>query len=161
MRRSFVAITSLLIAFAFAGPVSANTAEWFSFEDVVVDTASCGVVLTTQVTGSGTAHIADDGTWRFSQIRIRYAGVAVDSATGRTLQLVARQNIHEGANVVATSGQGIFIRVPGQGVLLHDNGHLVFDPGDGSTIKASAHVIAFDDPAFAARLDEALCRLFD
>lgn len=161
MRRRFTATAGLLIAVAFAGPVSANTAERFSFEDVIVDTASCGVVLTTQVSGQVIAHIANDGTWRFSQIKIRYAGIAVDPATGRTLQLPARQNIHERADIVATSGQGIFILVPGHGVLLHDTGHLVFDPGDGSTIKASAQVIAFDDPTLAARLDAALCGLFD
>ena len=161
MRRHLMAITGLLAALALAGPVSANTTERFSFQDVIVDEATCGVVLTTQVSGDVTAHIANDGTWRFSQIKIRYSGVAVDPATGRTLQLPARQNIHERPDVIATSGQGIFIRVPGQGVVLHDNGHLVFDPGDGSTIKASAHVITFDDPTFEARLDAALCSLFD
>jgi hypothetical protein len=161
MRRRLVAITGLLAALALAGPVSANTTERFSFDDVIVDTSSCGVVLTTQVHGDVTAHIAKDGTWRVSQIKISYAGVAVDPATGRTLQLPARQNIVERPDVIATSGQGFFIRVPGQGVIVHDNGHLVFDPTDGSTIRASAQVITFDDPTFEARLDEALCSLFD
>jgi hypothetical protein len=161
MRRQSMATAGLLAALAFAGPVSANTAERFSFDDVLVYTATCGVVLTTQVSGDGTAHIANDGTWLFTQIRIRYAGLAADPATGRTLQLPARQNIHERPDVVATSGQGTFIRVPAQGVLIQDTGHLVFDPGDGSTIRASAHVIPFDDPTSAARLDQALCQLFD
>jgi hypothetical protein len=157
----FIAVAGLLLAHAVAGPVSANTTGRFSFDDVIVDTSSCGVVLTTQVHGDVTAHIANDGTWLVSQIKIRYAGVAVDPATGRTLHLPARQNVMERPDAIATSGQGIFIRVPGQGVLLLDVGHLVFDPTDGSTINASAHVIAFDDPTLEARIDEALCSLFD
>lgn len=161
MLRRITAATALFAALALAGPVSANTTERFSFDDVIVDEATCGVVLTTEIFGEVTWHFASDGSWRFGQVKISYSGVAVDPATGRTLRLPARQNIHERPDVIATSGQGIFIRVPGQGVVLHDNGHLVFDPGDGSTIKASAHVITFDDPTFAARLDEALCSLFD
>ena len=161
MRRNLVAITGLLAALSLAGPVSANTTDRFSFHDVIVDEATCGVVLTTQVDGEVVAHIANDGTWRFSQIRIRYSGIAVDPATGETIQLPARQNILERPEVVATSGQGTFLRVPGQGVVLHDNGHLVFDPGDGSTIKASARVATFDDPTFEAKVDAALCSLFD
>jgi hypothetical protein len=161
MHRRLIAAVSLLVALGAAGPVSANTMERFSFEDVIVATSTCGVVLTTQVSGEGTAHLGNDGGWRFSQIKIRYAGVAVDSTTGRTMNLPARQNVIDRGEVIATSGQGTFIRVPGQGALLHDTGHLVFDPGDGSTIKASAHVIPFDDPAVEAMLDEALCSLFD
>jgi hypothetical protein len=161
MYRSLIVLTGLLVALALAGPASANTAERFSFNDVIVDAASCGVVLTTQVSGDVTAHLASDGSWLFSQIKVRYAGTAVAPATGMTIQLPARQNIIDRGEVIATSGQGIFIRLPGRGVLLLDVGHLVFDPGNGSTITASAHVIAFDDPTSAARVDEAICSLFE
>ena len=161
MHRHLAVLAGLVITLAVAGPASANSADRFSLSDVIVDAASCGVVLTTVVTGDGTAHLATDGSWLFSQIRIRYAGVAVDPATGRRIQLPARQNLINRGDVIATSGQGIFIRLPGQGVILLDVGHLVFDPGDGTTTKASAQVLAFDDPDLFAKVDAALCGLFD
>jgi hypothetical protein len=161
MQRRIAAMTGLIAALALAGPASANTIERFPFQEEFVDTASCGVVLTTQISGDVASHFGNDGTWRFTQVKIRYAGVALDTATGATLELPARQNILDSGDVVATSGQGIFIRLAGEGVLLHDNGHLLFNPGDGSTIMASAKVVPFDDPTLAARIDEALCSLFD
>ena len=161
MHRRLSILAALLVTLAVVSPAAANTADRYSFSDVIVDTYSCGVVLTTQVSGEVTAHLGNDGTWLFSQFRIRYAGVAVDPASGRTIELPARQNILERGDVIATSGQGIFIRLPGRGVLLLDVGHLVFDPSDGSTIMVSAHVIPFDDPSSAANIDEAICSLFE
>jgi hypothetical protein len=154
-------LAALLVSLAVVSPAAANTAERFLFSEVTVDTASCGVVLTTHVSGDVTAHLANDGSWLFSQVKLRYSGVAEDPSTGRTIELPARQNVVDRGDVIAMNGQGIFIRLPGRGVLLLDVGHLVFDPSDGSTITASAHVIPFDDPAAVTKVDEAICSLFE
>lgn len=151
----------LLLAVAIAVPASANTAERFSFDDVIEDAYSCGVVLTTQVHGDVIVHLATDGTWLGSSIRFRYEGLAVDPATGDAVELAGRQIVAEGTDWIAQRGQGLFIRLAGSGVVLLDVGRLVIDPADDSTLSASAHVIAFDDPDAVARIDGAVCSLFD
>lgn len=158
--RSVAGIAGLLLALALAGPVSANSLDRFSFDDVLVETYGCGVVLTTRVHGDGTAHLDAAGNWRFTTIRLRYDGEAVDPVSGATLELDARQVITEAPGVATSHGQGIFLRLPGTGVVLLDVGRLVFDPADGSTIAATPHVIPFDDPESAAAIDAAVCSLF-
>jgi hypothetical protein len=161
MRIMSSAFAGLLLAVAIAAPTSANTAERFSFDDVIEDVYSCGVILTTQVHGDVIAHHATDGTWLGSSIRLRYDGLAVDPATGDAVELAGRQIVAESPDTVALRGQGIFIRLGGGGVILLDVGRLVIDPADDSTLFASAHVIAFDDPDAVARIDAAVCSLFD
>lgn len=161
MHRRLIAIAGLLLALAIAAPVSAATTDRFSFEEQIVDSYTCGVVVTTRVIADGTAHLGADGSWRFTTIRFRYWGQAVQTATGRTIPLTGRQILMERPDQVALIGQGSFIRLAGEGVLLGDVGRLVFDPSDGSTIAASAHVLRFDDPDARARLDAAICSLFD
>lgn len=158
MRSTFA---GLLLAIAIAAPTSANTIERFSFDDVIEDTYSCGAVLTTHLHGDVIVHLATDGTWLGTSIRFRYDGLAVDPATGAAVELAGRQILAEGRDAIALRGQGSFIRIGGSGVVLLDVGRLVFDPADGSTLSASAQVIAFDDPDAVARIDAAVCSLFD
>lgn len=161
MRRSIRPLAGLALALAIAAPVAAGTQDRFTFEDRLVDTFSCGVTLTTTVAGDGMARLAADGSWIATIVRLRYTGVALDPATGATLALAGRQVIEEAPGVATSVGQGMFLRLPGEGVVLMDVGRLVFDPSDGSTSFASAHVIRFDDPTAAARIDAAVCSLFD
>ena len=161
MRYRMSAVAGLLLAVAVAAPASANTVERFSAVDVIEDTYSCGVVLTTDVDADLTVHFASDGTWLGTEIRISYSGRAVDPSTGQVIELASRQILSERADRITVRGQGIFIRLAGRGVVLHDVGRLVFDPADGSTIAASAKVIPFDDPEAIARIDAAVCSLFD
>ncbi len=154
-------IAGLLLATAIAAPTSANTTERFSFDDVIENVYSCGAILTTQVHGDVIAHLATDGTWLGSSIRLRYDGLAVDPATGDSIELAGRQIAAEGPDAVALIGQGTFIRLGGRGVVLLDVGRLVFDPTNGSTLFASAQAIGLDDPDAAARIDAAVCSLFD
>lgn len=159
--RSVAGVAGLLLALAVAVPASANSLDRFSFEDVLVETYSCGVVLTTRVHGDGTAHLDAGGEWLFTTVRLSYDGEAFDPATGATIELDARQVITDAPGVATSHGQGIFLRLPGEGVVLHDVGRLVFDPSDGSTIAATPKVIPFDDPDAAAAIDAAVCSLFD
>lgn len=161
MRRNLVGPAGLLLALAIAGSASAATVDRFSFEDVLVNTYSCGVTLTTRIAGEGAAHLTTDGNFAFATIRFRVSGVAVDPSTGASMQLDARQILIERADAMALVGQGTFIHVAGEGVLLGDVGRLVFDPATGETLHASAHVVRFDDPASADRIDAAICALFD
>jgi hypothetical protein len=161
MRIMSATLAGLLLVIAIAAPTSANTAERFSFDDVIEDVYSCGAILTTHVHGDVIGHLATDGTWLGSSIRLRYDGLAVDPATGETIELAGRQIVTEGPDAVALLGQGLFIRLGGDGVVLLDVGRLVIDPADGSTLFASAQVIEFDDPDAAARIDAAVCSLFD
>ncbi len=154
-----LALAAAAVAVAVA-PASANTTERFNFADTIVDRYSCSVTLTTNVQGDGTAHFASDGTWLSALIRVQYQGVVANPATGETIELTGRQIVTDAPGSVTSRGQGMFIRVPGKGVVLQDVGRLVFDPADGSTLAASAHVIRFDDPTAAARIDAAVCSLF-
>lgn len=105
--------------------------------------------------------MATDGTWLGSTIRLRYDGLAVDPATGDSVELADRQIVAEGPDAIALIGQGTFIRLGGRGVVLLDVGRLVFDPANGSTLFSSAQAIAFDDPDAAARIDAVVCSPFD
>lgn len=161
MRRYIRPAAGLFLALAVAAPVTANTQDRFTFEDGLAQTYTCGVTLATTVHGDGTARFDANRSWIGTTVRLRYAGIAVDPATGATVELIGRQVIHEAPDQAAAVGQGIFIRLAGEGVVLLDVGRLVFDTSDGSTLFASAQVIAFDDPTIVARVDAAVCSLFD
>jgi len=158
--RAPATIAGLFLALLLAAPAAANTTDRFTFDDTLVEAYSCGVVITTAVHGVGTAHLTADGTWLWTTIQLQYAGEAMDPASGETIALTGRQVITEAPGAATLRGQGIFIRVAGRGVVLLDVGRLVFDPSTGSTLSASAQVIAFDDPDAAARIDAAVCSLF-
>lgn len=161
MRYRAATIGGIALAIGLAVPASAQTHERFTIDDEFEKSYSCGVVETTQVHGDATAYFAADGSWRSTTIHFQYEGRFVDPATGDVIEQRARQNLTERAGEVSTRGQGIFLRLHGEGVVLHDVGRLVFDPTDGSTSFASAKVLAFDDPEAEARIDAAVCSLFD
>jgi hypothetical protein len=161
MRQWVAALAGLALAFLVAAPVAANTSDRFQYDDVFQDQYSCGAVLTTRVHADGTASFAADGTWRSTMIRFRYDGDAVDPATGQSIALRGRQVLTEQGDTATTRGQGVFIRVGGRGVVLMDVGRLVFRLADGGTVFASAHVLRFDDPEAEAKVDAAVCSLFD
>jgi hypothetical protein len=161
MRQTLAGFAGLILAAAIAVPVAANSTDRFSFDDVIHREYSCGVLETTQVYGDGTAYFGTDGAWLSTAIRFRYDGLFTDPATGTTIGAKGRQILTEQAGSIALRGQGTFIRVPGQGVVNLDVGRLVFDLADGTTTFASAKVIRFDDPDASARVDGAVCSLFD
>ncbi len=161
MRHALAGFAGLILAVALAVPVAANSTDRFSFDDVIHREYSCGVLETTHVHGDGTAYFGADGTWLSTAIRFRYDGLFTNSVTGATIRATGRQILTEQAGTIVLRGQGTFIRVPGKGVVNLDVGRLVFDPSDGTTTFASAKVVTFDDPEAFARLDAAVCSLFD
>lgn len=152
---------ALALAVSIAGPASANTRDRFTIDDVIENTYSCGVVETTHVLGRGTASFDADGNWLGTTIHFTYDGTFTDPATGRSIPERSSQTVTENDGLIATRGQGIFLRVAGEGVVLHDVGRLVFDPSDGSTVSATPKVIPFDDPDIGAKIDAAVCSMFD
>lgn len=161
MRHTLAGFAGLILTLAVAVPVAANSTDRFSFDDVIHNEYSCGVLETTQVYGDGTAYFGADGTWLSTTIRFRYDGLFADPATGVTIAAKGRQILTEQAGTVVLRGQGTFIRVPREGVVNHDVGRLVLDLPDGTTTFASAKVVPFDDPEASARVDAAVCSLFD
>jgi hypothetical protein len=161
MRHTLAGFAGLILALAVAVPAAANSTDRFSFDDVIHNEYSCGVLETTHVHGDGTASFDADGTWLSTTIRFRYDGLFADPATGATIAATGRQILTEQAGSIVLRGQGIFIRVPGKGVVNYDVGRLVFDLPDGTTTFASAKVVPFDDPDASARVDAAVCSLFD
>jgi hypothetical protein len=154
------AIAAFCLATVVAGPAAANTQARFTFEDVTDHVYSCGVVGTTQVFGRGMATFTGDGTWIATAIHFTYYGTFVDPASGRTIEGQSHQNLTEADGLVATTGQGFFLRGDGEGLVLYDVGRLVFAPGDGTTQFATPKVIVFDSPDADARIDAAVCGMF-
>ena len=161
MKHRVAALSGLALALGLALPASASTQDRFTIDDVIVDTFSCGVVVTTAIHGDGSAWFDADGNLIVVSIHFRYDGTFADPATGRTIHQTARQNVTDRGDRIATRGQGTFLRLPGEGVVMYDVGRLVFDPADGATLKATPHVISFDDPTAAAKADAAVCGMFD
>ena len=158
-RRSLV--LALVLAGTVASPVSASGVARDSFTEVLVESYSCDVVITTTVHADATIHLADDGTWQSVQLRFRYAGEAVKLGSGETIALTGRQIVTDEAGIITLRGQGLFLHLSGRGVVLHDVGRLVIDGPTGTTLFASARVLPFDDPDAAARIDAAVCSMFD
>jgi hypothetical protein len=160
MRHGSAALGGLVLALSLAVPAAARTTERFTIDDVLEKEYSCGVVETTQIHGEGTASFAADGSWLGDSIRFWYSGEFVDPATGRVIEQHARQNVTVTPSEVTTRGQGIFLRLAGEGVVMHDVGRLVFDPADQSTLFATPKVLAFGGD-FDAKIDAAVCSMFD
>ena len=160
MRVRIAGSTGLVLAMAIALPAAAATQNRFTVDDVIENVYSCGVVEVTQIHGDGLARWSGD-TLESVSIHFVYDGLFTDPATGRQIGELSHQNVTERDGTIATRGQGIFLRAAGAGVVLHDVGRLVFDPSDGSTRSATPKVITFDDAAVAARVDAAVCSMFD
>ena len=154
-------VAAMCLAAALAAPVAANSQVRFTIDDTVQVTHSCGIVESTHIYGRGTASFAGDGTWIGDSIHFTYTGTFTDPATGQTITQVDHQNVSVAAGLVTLRGQGTFLRLGGEGVLLHDVGRLVLDPSDGSTVSATPKVITFDDPDGAAKVEAAICSMFE
>jgi hypothetical protein len=157
-RSGFVAVAFVA---ALAGPVAANTQDRFTIDDVLHNEYSCGVIETVHIVGRGWASFAGDGSWQGTTIHFTYDGLLEDPESGRTIRQVSHQNLTNVAGTIATRGQGTFLRVAGEGVVLHDVGRLVFDGFTGATQSATPKVLPFDDPDVGAAIDAAICSLFD
>jgi len=160
-RVSLSGAMALSLALGLAGAAAANTSDTFVINDLIERTYGCGVVETTQIVGRGTARFDGDGNWLSTSIHLTYDGTFTDPATGRTIPERSSQNITEKDGLIATRGQGTFLRVAGEGIVLHDVGRLVFDPIDGSTVSATPKVIPFDEVDIGAKIDAAVCGMFD
>lgn len=158
--RTYRRLTSLTLALgalalaAAAGPVAAAAPEKAVFSDTYTVQHDCGVVEETTVTINEKAFF-ENGEWVRSVVHFNFDGVYT-GPTGKTLENETNQNGKFTPDRNQISGQGSFIRGAG-GVLVHDTGHLVFDPSDGSTIMASAKALRFDDPSLPGIVEEALC----
>jgi len=153
-------LTALCLAAGVTGPVAANTRDTFTIADVAQRVYSCGVVETTTITGRGIASFDTDGTWISTLIQFTFDGTFTDPSTGRTIHQTSRQVLSEKGGIVALRGQGLFLRLPGEGVVLLDVGRLVVDVNDGSTQFATPKALRIDDPDAGATADAAVCGMF-
>jgi hypothetical protein len=157
----YLVIVGLVAGALFsAAPVAANeTVRWTDTHDIDM-TYSCGVIEDTTATIDGTAYFAADGTWLKDIIRFSYAASYTDPLSLRTVEFRTTQVVIADPGTIELLGQGVFIRVPVQGVVLLDVGRLAFDPSDGSTVFETASVLSFEDPTVPGRIDSAVCSLF-
>ena len=161
MSHRLAGLAGLVLAFGIAIPAQANTRDQFEINEVLENTYSCGVHETTVVHGVGTAFFDGEGNYRFSNVMFTYDGTFTETATGRSIAQKARQHVLDDGATLAFTGQGTFLRMQGEGVVLHDVGRFVIDLSDGSVVSATPKVIRFDDPDAAARIDAAVCSMFD
>ena len=154
------AVAALGLVAALAGPVAANTRERFTIDDLVEHEYSCGVVERTRIQGAGAASFAGDGTWLGTSIHFAYDGTFTDPATGRVVVESGRQTVTEADGLITMTGRGFFLRLAGEGVVLHDVGRLVFAEADGSTRFATPKVLRVDDPEVDSVTDAAVCGMF-
>jgi hypothetical protein len=160
MRRSWIMAGAVLAALLVAAPAAAiESVRWTDSHDID-NTFTCGVVEDTTATIDGTAYFAADGTWIKDILRFSYVATYTDPATGQTIAYTTRQVVEGTPENLTFLGQGLFVRAPGSGAVLLDVGRLTIDPSDGSTVFASANVLALDDPTVPDRYDAAICSLF-
>ena len=156
IRRLLVTGLASLALLATAGPAAAAAPEQLRWSDTITVDHACGVVETTVMTINEKAFI-EDGEWVRSVVNATFEGLYT-GPTGKTFSAQSKQNGIFTPDRNQISGQGAFLR-GGGGVLVHDTGHLVFDPASGSTILASAKALAFDDPRSRDIIEDALCAL--
>jgi hypothetical protein len=151
--RLCLALGALAFA-AAAGPVAAATPERFVWSDTYTVQHDCGIIETTTISVSEKAFFSN-GEWIRSVVHFNFDGVYA-GPSGRTYSNETSQNAIFTPDRNQNSGQGTFLRGAG-GVLFHDTGHLVFEPGSGVTIRSSAAAVRFDDPDGPSNLEAALC----
>ena len=154
-------LAALALAGTMVATATASTHTRFTINDTVAHEYSCGVIETTRIVGRATASFDGEGTWVGTSIHFVYDGTFTDPASGRVITQSAHQNVTEADGFVTMRGQGFFLRMAGEGVVLHDVGRLQFDPGDGSTLSATPKVLRIDDPDIDAISDAAVCGMFD
>ena len=147
-----LAAGSLALALV-AGPAAAAAPEQIRWSDTYTVQHACGIVETTTVTVNEKAFLVN-GQWVRSVVHFTFDGVY--AGPGGTYASRSSQNGIFTPDRNQLSGQGTFLRGAG-GVLVHDTGSLVFDAASGTTIRASAMALAFDDPAYPGVIEDALC----
>ncbi|HEX5014137.1 MAG TPA: hypothetical protein VFV72_08245 [Candidatus Limnocylindrales bacterium] len=161
MKRRLAGLAGIALALGAALPAAANTQDRFVIDDVVERDYSCAVHETTLIHGVGTAQLDGDGNFLFVSIQFTYRGTFTDPATGRTITQTGRQHFSDDGSTMNLVGQGTFLRMKGEGVVLHDVGRLVANLADGTTISATPKVLRIDDADVPARIDAAICGMFD
>jgi hypothetical protein len=161
MRRPILAAVGaafLSVALAVPALAGGGWSEPFGFTEQVEIDRGCDIVeeLTREVRGR--AWFDASGEWQRDIVQFSYSSVIRSTVTGESITAKATQTAEFTPETGTLRGQGAFIRVPGEGLVVLDAGRLVFDLADGSTIFASAGVIPFDGDGLAAA-DAALCAL--
>jgi hypothetical protein len=109
----------------------------------------CGAVLT-QTSGTHEVKIVylDNGFWRWVEQDVYTATIEYQGETFKAddHQTHIRYYDHDEVPIGVLNGQGIFTVIPGAGVAIHDEGHLVFNDDTGATILESDKTISFEDP---------------
>jgi hypothetical protein len=162
MRRRILELASfvsLAVVLAVPAAAAAATSQPFEFTDQRVVEHSCGIVEDLTVTGRGRAYFAADGSWQRDIIHLTYESAIQSTITGTSIDARSTQVLEVAPDSGIVRGQGFFIRIPGEGVVVRDMGRLVFDTADGSTITASAQAIGFDDVESLEAAEAALCSL--
>jgi hypothetical protein len=160
MRIVKTALAGLAFAAVVAAPAAAVTVDRWTDDPVADRVYSCGAEERTSIHIDGADYFDADGNWSWASLRFRYDTTLTDPATGKVVTGEGRQVLTVRAGEIQSRGQGFFIRVPVEGVVLLDVGRLVFNSATGETLFQSASVLPFDEAATAAT-DAAVCSLFD
>ena len=148
------ALALLTLGIVAAPAAAAGKPVVSTWSDTYVVAHDCGVIEETTMTLRETAFF-DGETWMRSIIQFVFDGVYT-GPTGKTYANQTRQVGTFTPDIGDLRGQGTFLRGAG-GVLFMDAGRLVFVLDSGATIHASAQAVRFDDPAYPASLEAALC----
>ncbi len=140
MRRPILAaVGAAIVSLALAVPALAGGgwSEPFAFTEHDAIDRGCGIVeeLTKEVRGR--AWFDASGEWQRDIVHFTYSSVIRSTITGRSITAKGAQNAEFTPETGTLRGQGAFVRVPGEGVVVMDVGRLVFNLADGSTIFAS------------------------
>jgi hypothetical protein len=109
-----------------------------------------GVTLHVSYAGSGraTTYFNDAGDPVRLLIRTTVQGSAVNTSTGRTLTdnetIVIVIDLVTGETTI--NGAPAHVTAPGEGIVIHDTGRIVFDANGNVTFEAGAHDQADQDP---------------
>ena len=160
MRIVKTVLCGLALAAVVAVPTTAATVDRFAFDDISERVFSCGAQERTLIHVDGADYFDAAGNWSWTSVRFRYDGALSDPTTGAVFTTKGRQVVTIRADEVQLRGQGYFIRVPVEGVVLLDVGRLVFNLDTGETLFQSAGALPFDEASEAAA-DAAVCSLFD
>jgi hypothetical protein len=160
MPNLLAASAGVVLLLLCATPAAANESGRWTDVHIIDHTYPCGVVEHTVAAIDGTAYFDNDGTWLRDIIRFGVDSSFTDPASGRTITYTTRQVLEATSDTGTYRGQGFFVRVAGQGVIILDNGRMTFALADGTTVFASAHVLTFDDPTVQTRVDAAVCAMF-
>jgi hypothetical protein len=149
---SVLAATGTVIGLGIAMAAPANADVYRFTVDVEPYThvmEPCGAVFTqTSATHEVKIVYRDDGFWRWVEHDTYIGTIEYQGETFKAddHQMHLRYYDHDGVPIGVLDGQGIKQVIPGAGVAIHDEGHLVFNDDTGATILESDKTISFEDP---------------